>query len=382
MSSPDAFFTCQETPLKLPAIDTLPVCSSCTLRLTSLIPGDGTVAPDSEYNLGLLVNENPQTTFAVNGIQYNLRTAVLTFPAAHTLPEETTRADAELLISFASSRDGATTVYLALPVKRGAGGTNRYFSTLGSSSSSGRPALQTLFASNAQFLQYSGPRIFGRTPANDAPNNVCAPVSPVVHFVCTTPAYIADADYGRLKQIAGAAVGPPLATTVVTPERLRKLCSVVNGIRLGAPPSGGGAVAGGVDMSAMKCFRLDPDNDIRDGKVYVGGSGGTALQTELAEGDAAGSMDLPLDTSAGKMQKWVGIVLGVLLGGAVVLVIVAFVGNLFFSGFNKEGGVGARIVDFAQQSTRLLPSLSRACPPAAATAAGATAAVAATAAKL
>jgi hypothetical protein len=374
--APDAFFTCQETPLKLPDTTTLPVCGSCTLRLTSLIPGDGKVSADDQYNLGLDLNENPQTTLAVNGIQYNLRTSILTFPAAHMLPGETVRADAELLISFASSRDGATIVYLALPVKRGAGGTNRYFSTLGPTPSTGRPALQTLFASDAQFVQYSGPQIFGRTPANDAPNNICAPVSPAVHFVCTTPAYMLDADYGRLKRLAGASVGPPPPTAIVAPERLRMLCSVVNGIRLGAPPSGSGAGAGGVDMSAMKCFRLDPDRDIRDGKIYVGGSGGTALQTELSEGDAAGTMDLPLDTSAGKIQKWAGIVLGVLLGLAVVFVIVAFVGSVFFSGFNAEGGVGSRIVDFAQQSTRLLPRLGGApCPQVPAAAASAVAKV-------
>jgi hypothetical protein len=86
MSASD-FFGCGETPLKMPDdITTIPECQSCKLRITSLVPGPGNARA---HTLGLMIDENPMTTFSVDGVQHNLIETYLTIPGAHTLPGQT-----------------------------------------------------------------------------------------------------------------------------------------------------------------------------------------------------------------------------------------------------------------------------------------------------
>ncbi len=372
-------FECNETPLKLSTLGSDSECKSCTLRLTAPLPGDGTVSPDP---LGLNVNENPTVTLAENGLQYNLRTATLSFPGAHMLPGETAVPNAELLLSFMSVHDGVSTIVLCIPVKQGIGETNRYFATLGRNPLSNRPTLQTLLRNDVDvpLVQYTGPTLVGRTKNSPPPDAVCAKL--VKYYVYTSAVFITERDYARLKAIAGSPAGPAIPSTEVTPQRYRDLCKIVKSITYNDPAPYKSS-DGGVNVAAMKCYRLDPDKDIRDGKVYVGGDDSTGLQTELAEGEAADT-SATLDMKPGQTQKWVGIVLGVLLGLAVVFVLIAFIWGIGFSGFNEKGTVVEQIVDFTQQSTHLLPRIfsSAPCPPAtaaAATAAGAVAGAAASA---
>lgn len=336
MSDSD-FFGCGETPLKMPNdITTIPECKTCKLRITSLVPGPGNVRP---HALGLIVDENPMTTFSIDGVQHNLVETYLTIPGAHTLPGQSTPADAEVLAIFRNSRVVGTFVCVCVPVVTRMSNVTNYFSTLRAEIVKGRPRFLTLFSPDSAFMSFRGADLRGRSATATAPAALCLPVASVItYYVAMTPTSINSADLTRLTTLAGSTrAGPPIPSVPVTNDRYRTLCTRITGIVLddgsSPKPKPGGP---GIPVSSLKCYRLDADRDIVGDKVYIGGKDAPApnsLPSEICpSGDGPrGPSESGIKPSG--VQKILGYTFGVLLGLIVCGVLFWIVWSTFFKNY-------------------------------------------------
>jgi hypothetical protein len=343
----DSYFGCAESPVHIPEnykLSQIPPYKSATLRLVSQIAGPGTITPRAD---GLGVDENPTASFSMNGVQYNLRECVLMLGGAHRLAGRPSPCVAELAVYFTSVDDGRTSVCLCLPIDVGVGAANKYFATLGESTFKGRPTLGSIVPASAQFLVYRGADLRGRTASSSQPRSFCDPVRTITtYYVCMTPILMAAPDYQRLKTRAGKGlVGPPKPLAPLPQSRITQLCSLVNGIALVAAPPLKGAVGAvgavgsatpgdpGIPTAAMKCYRLNPDRDIVNGKIYVGGKGVPFNPGSDSDIDIAG--DEPT-IKPGDIQRWIGIIIGVVVG----ILLCAFIAvKLYGTTFTNYFGV-------------------------------------------
>ena len=329
----DSIFSCNETPLKCPqTMDVLRVypCISCKLRLNAEIPGPGNV---TKHDVGLLLNENTQTTLTINGIQHNLLQSFIYLPGAHRLPGQQDPYPLEVALYFRTG-DGQKEVCLCIPVK--VGESNPYFAALNTVVRD-RPTVGTLVSRTGSILSYRGADMRGRNGRDSRPRTQCSPVAKVItYYVVMTPTNISAAEYQQLQEIAKGANGPPIAITEVIESRY-KLMSRIDGINVVNKPQAP-TKDRGVDTKAMKCYRLDKDKDVIDDKVYIGGPGST-LHKELAGSDAAqadGADSNEASIQPGDIEKWVGIIIGV----TIAILIVAFIIYLVWSGtFRNYGNV-------------------------------------------
>jgi hypothetical protein len=60
----------------------------------------------------------------------------------------------------------------------------------------------------------------------------------------------------------------------------------------------------------MKCYRLRPDSDIKEGKIYVGGTKATTLEKELKVKEEA---EMNAGILPGDLQRWLSSSLGFVL---------------------------------------------------------------------
>jgi hypothetical protein len=120
----------------------------------------------------------------------------------------------------------------------------------------------------------------------------------------------------------------------------------------------------GIPTSSLKCFRLDPDRDIKDNKVYVGGAG-LPFDTASRADAAAEVGGIP----PGDIQRWLGIIVGVVVGVVVCAFIAVgvwkgtFTKYLENSRLYKDAAVSVDDISSAIPTFKL-PTI---CPPAART---------------
>lgn len=297
-------------------------CVSCSIRLNAQVAGPGNV---TKHANGLLLNENPQTTLTINGIQYNLLESYIYVPGAHRLPGQQEPHPMEVALYFRSD-DGQKHVALCIPVQVGA--ANPYFAAINETVRN-RPTVGSLVYPTGSIISYRGADMRGRTGRDSRPRSQCDPVARIVtYYVAMTPTTIAAADYQRLKTIAKDAAGPPVAITEIIESRY-KLLSRIDGIKV-IDKTSPSSKDKGVSTNAMKCYRLDKDKDIVNDKVYIGGPGST-LDKELANGDATqadGRDSQDTSIQPGDIEKWIGIIIGV----TIAILIVAFIIYLVWSG--------------------------------------------------
>jgi hypothetical protein len=322
----DSIFSCNETPLKCPQtmdIQRVNPCITCTLRLNSEVSGPGNV---SKEDVGLLLNENPQTALTINGIEHTLIQSFIYLPGAHRLPGQQDPFPLEVALYFRTG-DGQKEVCLCIPVK--VGESNPYFAALNTVVRD-RPTVGTLVSPTGSILSYRGADMRGRNGRDSRPRTQCNPIAKVItYYVVMTPTSISAAEYQRLQKIANGANGPPIAITEVIESRY-KLMSRIEGINVVDKKTPLLSKDRGVDTKAMKCYRLDKDKDVIQDKVYIGGPGST-LHKELAGSDAAqadGEDSGDDSIQPGDIEKWVGIIIGVTLA----ILIVAFIIYLVWSG--------------------------------------------------
>ena len=362
----ESYFGCAETPIWIPDgfdINRIPPCKSCVLRLSAPISGSGNISPRTE---GLLVDENPTATLSINGIQHNLVESVLMIGGAHRLPGRSDPCKAELVCYFQNTKNFTVQVCLSFPIDIGTGDANAYFKTLGTGVGQGRAKLESIVPPRAQFLNYRGADLRGRNAKNTVPSKFCDPVARITTFyVCLTPIFIANADYQRLVARAGKGlIGPPKPLTPTVNSRLIELGTRVEGIMLGAPgavKSAGGASAGrtGIPTNAMKCYRLDPNRDIKNNKVYVGGAPTTKLSSELKEDEPRGGL-LP-----GDLQKIIAGSLGLIVSIILAAFVTVWVYGAIFTNYKetqelyKNPVSASGLVDkFLPRGGSILPTVS------------------------
>ena len=362
----DSYFGCAESPVHIPenyALSQIPRYKSATLRLVSQIAGPGTVSPRAD---GLAVDENPTASFSVNGVQYSLRECVLMIGGAHRLASRPSPCVAELAVYFTSVDDGKTTVCLSLPIDIGVGPANKYFATLGENTFKGRPTLGSIVPGSAQILVYRGADLRGRTASSSQPRALCDPVRAITtYYVCMTPIVMAAPDYKRLMDRAGKGLkGPPKPLAPLPQSRITQLCSLVNGLALvTAPPLGkklgdpSDPTDPGIPTAAVKCYRLNPEKDIVNGKIYVGGKG---VPFNASDPDVAAKESL---VKPGDIQRWIGIILGI-VGGILICAFIAvkLYGTTFTNYFGVQNLYKSPVSASALTSAFPTIKLPRICP--------------------
>lgn len=332
----DSLFSCNETPLKFPQtldIQRIYPCVSCKLRLNAQVAGPGNV---TRHDTGLMLNENPQTTLSINGIQHNLLESFMYVPGAHRLPGQQEPSSLELALYF-RDETGQKTVCLCIPVQVGA--ANPYFASLNQVTRN-RPTLGSLVSPTSSIISYRGADMRGRTGQDSRPRALCDPVArAVVYYVVMTPTSIAATDYQRLIEIAKGVAGPAKPITEVIESRY-KLLTRIDGMVVVDKPGATASTDRGVSTKAMKCYRLDADKDVVNDKVYIGGNGrpGSTLDKELA-GTTASQVDGEdsTDTSIqpGDIEKWIGIIIGVVIAILIVAFIIYVVWSSSFRNYVK-----------------------------------------------
>jgi carbonic anhydrase len=328
----DNLFSCQETPLKFPQlldIQRLYPCISCKLRLNAQVAGPGNV---SRHETGLLLNENPQTTLSINGIQHNLLESFVYMPGAHRFPGQQETYPLELALYF-RDETGQQVVCLCIPVQIGA--SNPYFAALNQVVRQ-RPTLGSLVSPTSSILSYRGADMRGRHGRESRPRSQCEPIARVVtYYVMMTPTSLSAAEYQRLSEIAKDVAGPPKPILELIESRY-KLLTRIDGMNVVSAPVVAKRSDGGVSTKAMKCYRLDAERDVVNDKVYIGGGRpGSTLENELAEGTATqADSEETRDTSIqpGDIEKWIGILIGVV----IAILIVAFLIYVVWSGTFRD----------------------------------------------
>ena len=337
MSLVDDMLGCAETPVWFPfAFDMsqLQACLSCTLRLTAKIAGPGDVSPRVE---GLLLNENPMTTLAVNGIQHSLIETVLMFPGAHRFPNMQNPYPAEMALYFRNTIDVSKRICLAIPLQVGVGPANAYFATLDKGIYAGRPTATSLLSPTTEFIVYRGADLRGRSADDSRPRAWCEPVNTVLsYYVSVAPAHITAPDLARLMARAGAGrKGPAKPLTEIVKTRIVNIGMRVEGIKLDGPGVGNTGSSGAVTTKQMKCHRLDEDLDIEGDKVYIGGKRpGTTLADELLRPSDDGDAAVP-DSAVqpGDIEKILAIVIGVTIGVLLCGALAYFLWNKTFTNY-------------------------------------------------
>jgi hypothetical protein len=323
MAAADNIFSCNETPIKFPQlmdIQRLYPCLSCKLRLNAQIPGPGNVR---QYDTGLVLDENPQTTLSINGIQHNLLESYIFLPGAHRLPGQDEPSVAEVALYFRTD-DRQNEVSLFIPVNIGA--PNPYFASLDTIVRN-RPTVGTLVSPTSSIISYRGADVRGRNSKDNRPRTMCDPISKIItYYVLMTPTTISAADYQRLKDLAAGSVGPAKPITEVIESRY-KLLTRIDGITVINAKQPESSKDRGIATKALKCYRLDKDKDVVNDKVYIGDPGST-LDKELANSKATvEDNEIGVDTSIqpGDIEKWVGIIVGVLLAILIVSFMIYFI---------------------------------------------------------
>lgn len=365
MSLEDTMFGCAETPLWIPPLadkSSIQVCRSCTLRLTAKIAGPGNCSETREG--GLYINENPMTSLAVNGIPHNLVFTLMLFPGAHRLFDREVPSDAELYCLFQNSSNPNIRILLCLPVDIGEDPSNKYFSTLGTEIRKDRPTLATLFSEDAEFLSYKGAPTFGRNAQNPRLKDFCDPIRiPMTHYVSLTPTFIQANDFLRLRSMVSKDNAPPKPLADVTQARLTKLATLVKGMRIDSQESD---KAGGISTAAMKCYRLNPEKDIVNNRVYVGGKNKPGVRTlanelERAASDMSSTSVPPSSIQPRDIERIVGIVLGVTIGVVLCATVAVLLWNGTFTNYLNAQKLYNNPVSASKLSMKL-PALPRVCP--------------------
>jgi hypothetical protein len=364
MSVADKLFTCQETPVWTPATfdpNSMSPCLSCTLRLSSLLPGPGSIQPS---DIGFTVDENPTTILSINGIDYNLSKAELFIPGLHRLYGKQTVCDAEYVVSFRNTDDAKKTVQFCIPLTIGNGHGTGYFANMGVISRA-QPTLSQLISPDTAILTYPGASLYGRTKTTSVPQNICNPISyPITYYVALTPSSITSVDYQRLhSQLSSNHKSGPVPVTEITMTRATSLLTYISSIKLTGAKTEMGA-EDGMSTKALKCHRIDPNKDIKNDKVYIGGAPNENTLKKELENAASGNTPDGDDATVkpGDIEKIVSIILGVVISVIICAAIVYFAWKGTFShylaGIKLYGAktpLGAKLVTSIK-----MPTL---CPP-------------------
>jgi hypothetical protein len=368
MVATNNFFACTETPLKftsdaaaLNAIKRSNECSTCKVRITSLVAGTGFVRPVAQG----LTFDSPQTTLEFNGMRHSIQECLLTFPAMHsiTVPgmTATDTSGVELQVKFRGETSATNNSYytLVLPILVGDGVGAEFFASLGVLQRS-RPTLASILSNDTDMLLFKGVDIGGRTVKNAVCDN--ALLQKVFYLVALKPLAMRVADYMRLKAQATAAdvyiasKGPVVANAIY-PTAKQSLISYIPNIIVtkSATTKTASASTAYVETAQIKCRPLNVSRDIKGDRIYVGGPGQyTTLQDELA---GAADPTLGIGEPEGTFDvSRVESILAIVLGAIVGIVIISLIAWHVFKG---EANYTRLSLLYATSRLKNTPSLNK-----------------------
>ncbi len=286
----DNFFSCGETPLKFPPeVDLTKVltCKSCMFRFSAPEKGPGVVLLKHDQQQGFKVDENPQTTITFNGVRHKYVDCFLTLPGSHQLPNKGEPADAELQILFISEKMPQTSRMVCIPIQIGVGTGNTYFSDLGKQIPSRAQSLAALLSKDDQWYMYVGSSFENRKKSTPRSDPSCkSNIYRTTYMVKTTPVFMRSEDFSRIKaQLLSQHQGPPIPFKQVSLDRIYSFVTIIPSTVVEGPEVPVVAKkATTVTTNQLKCRRIDPTKDVKNGQIYIGGDkkpGDTTLQEEL-----------------------------------------------------------------------------------------------------
>ena len=326
-----ATLNCKATPLSIPPLFDLsgiPVDKATKLRL--IAPKLPPTGPVSSLPEGINLNENNQIELhlsdsrgSASGYRYSLIDSRLVFPALHNLTG--TLPVAELCLYFRNQSQNMTGKILCICLGLAIGKDSEapYFTALSTSAPLPyRPLLTSLFESEDTFIEYVGADLRGRTYSNPNPNAMCDPVvQSVTYFVCTGQGILgSQATLNRLKGYAGSDKAV-LQTVTTLPADLVSKTSLVYGIHLGLDTDTNSSAT---PTSALKCYRLNVAQDVKNGTVNIGNATSTStLQDELVAAqmgqDSAVTEASSSGFQPGDVESILAIIIAVILGIGIIL---------------------------------------------------------------
>ena len=327
-------FDCKATPIRLPKgfdLSGIPVDTTTKLRL---------IAPTTSYQS--LVTQRPEgidlqenilnelhlsdSRQSASGYRYTLIDARLCFPAVHNLTSSAP--DAELCLYFQNQNNKGRVVCVCLGLSNDGKNENApYFVALSNTALQIRPPLTSLFDESDTFIEYVGADMRGRTSQTPTPTSMCDPVGTwVTYFVCTGVGSIGN-QLTRLKTMENSQTSALVQMTQTLPSDLVTKTSLIYGIRLGPA---GGERGSAVPTSALKCYRINPDVDVRDGKITLGGPSTSTLQDELVATQMNQTAALAGVNTAGWQPGDVETTLAIIVAVILGIVIILYALNYFF----------------------------------------------------
>ena len=225
----DTFFSCRETPVYFPSgllVTDISGSPTTKVRLNSPSPGVGNLrGPIDGFYYD--INESTQACIYYNGVMYNLRDSIMSFPGVHTIAGFSKPCDAEMILTFQPSQTnvlGLPKIILCVAVQSGVRMTpasKKYFSTLiAGSTSGGRPTLAAILPKNVSYLEYQGfdvSLLYGGAKCSAIK---AARTNIAQYLVCQWPIGMTIADFQRFRSeipmsepVPGSGIAPKGSST-------------------------------------------------------------------------------------------------------------------------------------------------------------------------
>ena len=374
----DTFFSCRETPVYFPSglvITDISGSPTTKVRLNAPVASPGNITGPFEgfyYD----INENIQTTLYYNGVMYNLRESILSFPGVHTLTDFSKPCDAEMILTFQPSQTnvlGLPKILLCVGVQSGVRLTpasKKYFHTLvAGTMTAGRPTLTAILPKNVSYLEYQGfdvSLLYGGAKCSALK---AARTNIVQYLVCQWPIGMTIADFQRLRSEipmtsppAGSGIAPTQLTLPPTPasdltrarfiSQVTRLTNVIlEGNNVAAPPTIKKGERG-IPVPAMKCQPVKLKG--AEGKLTMDLTGRhvSTLEKELKDSLAELSDDPGIEQckNIGDWEWGMATILGVVVGIIFCSVIMYYVLKWIYSDYVSKS-TQTHAVTLLQQAT-------------------------------
>jgi hypothetical protein len=362
MSTADTFFSCRETPVYFPSgllVTDISGSPITKVRLNSQLAGPGNITGPFDgfyYN----INENPTTSLYYNGIMYNLVDSIMSFPGVHTIVGFSKPCDAELILTFQTSQPNVLSlpkILLCVAVQSGVRMTatsKKYFSTLTTGASAGRPTLAAVLPKDVPYLEYQGfdvSLLYGGAKCSALPQ---ARTNIAQYLVCQWPIGMTIADFQRFRAeipmdtpAPGSGIAPKQLTLPPTPvsdlTRKRFLGQVtrLNNVVLEgagvAPPPTIKKGEKGIPVPSMKCQPVKFKG--AEGKLTMDMTGKkltTSLKEELEDSSAELEDGPGQCKNIGNWEIGMATILGVMVGIILCSVIMYYVLEFIYSDYSTK----------------------------------------------
>ena len=339
----ETFFSCRETPVYFPSglvVTDISGSPTTKVRLNSPSPGVGNLrGPIDGFYYD--INESCQTCIYYNGVMYNLRDSIMSFPGVHTIAGFSKPCDAEMILTFEPSQTNVLKlpkILLCVGVQSGVRMTpasKKYFKTLmAGSTMRDRPTLAAILPKDVSYLEYQGfdvSLLYGGAKCSALK---AARTNIAQYLVCQWPIGMTTADFERFRSeipmsepAPGSGISPtqltlpPAPLNDLTRKRFLSQVTRLNNVILEgagvAPPPSIKKGEKGIPVPSMKCQPVKFKG--AEGKLTMDMTGRkltTSLEKELQKETEALSDDPGIEQckNIGDWEIGMATILGVVIG--------------------------------------------------------------------